>query len=221
MTGNDAIEPPQIDWDALGNTLADCMLTKNCSDVKIMAEGMEYPDYKIIVQGQSFPCHKVFLSGRSEFFKTRFLKETSCDKLEIDHLRKTAVREILTYLYAGKTESENYIDLYRAAVYFRLADLVSWCEKKLCETLTVENVVECLSVVSENQGKELRRAATLFVVDQWENVKQLEEWKHFVKDNPQLTTEIIDEMYIQLSKQIERKKKVSILQVYNILLFHN
>merc|ERR1719369_2601666 len=73
----------------------------------------------------------------------------------------------------------------------------------LCETLTVENVVEYLSVVSENQGIELRRAATLFVVDQWENVKHLEEWKQFVKDNPQLTTEIIDEMYIQLG----RKKK--------------
>ena len=170
---------------------------------------MEYPDFHLVVQGERVPCHKVFLSGRSDFFQACFqsqMKETSTDEFKIDDntsMNSSTLKQILNYFYTGKTDSvEDYLGLYEAADFFQLVDLANWCEVKLCKNLTVDNVIDCLNLSTTNTVLRLRRAAILFVVKHWENVKQIEEWEQFVKLNPELTIEIMDEMYTQIKNLV-------------------
>ena len=189
--------------------LPDTMPTKYSSDLQKMAIDMEYPDFHLVVQGERLACHKVFLSGRSDFFQACFhsqMKETSADEFKIDDntsMTSSSLKQILNYFYTGKTDSvEDYLGLYEAADYFQLVDLANWCEVKLCKNITVDNVIDCLTLCTTNTVLKLRRAAILFVVDQWENVKQIDEWEQFVKLNPELTIEIMDEMYTQIKNLV-------------------
>ena len=105
----------------------------------------ESSDVEINCGGQVFHCHKLILSTRSPVFSAMFqnnMKEKKIRKVSLEGLIPEVAAEMFKFIYTGTLSVNDQIfptDLLKAANQYQLDLLKKVCEKKLCNTVTIEN----------------------------------------------------------------------------------
>lgn len=103
-------------------------------------------DVKLNCEGTEFKVHKCVLMARSPVFQAMFeadMKEKQKMEVDIEDFPKTAVLDMIRFIYLGKLENVvNSEALFKLAGKYQIKELQDLCCKKFIETVTRENVIE-------------------------------------------------------------------------------
>lgn len=183
----------------------DSLVSQNkFSDVKLVASAKEDSKSKAV----EFPAHQLILAARSPVFERMFehkMQERVTNKVKVDDLHPSVLREMLTYIYTGRVpriSDENMAyDLLYAADKYQLDHLKSLCEQQIICSLQIQNVARIIQVAHLHNAPELKRAALRFISKNAAAVRATKEWEQ-VKQCPEILDEVIQVMHtVILSKR--------------------
>ncbi|KAJ8680889.1 hypothetical protein QAD02_016676 [Eretmocerus hayati] len=109
----------------------------------------DFSDVTLVVEGKKLYAHRIILSNGSDVFAA-MLKEESKEKMpkiiEIEDFDHDVILELLRFLYGGKVNCLELVSekLLIAADKYGVSLLKNLCEKYLCSTLTIENVLKMI-----------------------------------------------------------------------------
>jgi len=168
-------------------------------------------DFTVICEGKEYPCHKVILASRSDVFRAMVINETEEkkeNKVEIMDSSADIVKAMLDYIYTAKIPAnieDINADLLYVAVKYILPGLIKACEVSLLDSISSSNCLDTLVTLDRHcPGSTSRKDAIKYVAENILKITDSEDWDMFPKEQPQLTTEIINCMAIKNKVQIEK-----------------
>lgn len=164
--------------------------------------------------GVSLPAHKIILSARSPVFAAMFanpMKEILEDKVDINDIDESIVRNMLSYMYTGKTSNLTFLsseDLLFAADKYQLEDLKALCSDFLKNTISPENVLKIL-VLGDMHDEDLKYFAVNYICNkccnhpgEFDVLEKTEEWKTLRKERPDLTVDVLTSLVKSKDRKI-------------------
>lgn len=155
-----------------------------------------FTDIILTTHGEVFPAHKNILAARSPVFAVTE-GETNC--VEIKDIDGEILENILLYVYTGRCESSIKLAdrLLVAAEKYDLQMLKKMCEDELIENLLIENLsidnaLATLIFADMNCATVLKSETITFIVVNFIELMNTEEWKNFNQSNYQLLKEICE-----------------------------
>jgi hypothetical protein len=137
-------------------------------------------DLQFLVKGHIAPinAHKVVLFFRNSYFKNmvRFGTATSqTAMIEVDNCSYEVFSMLLRFLYTGKVDitSEVAVELLRAASFYCVLELQKRAEEFLSREISVENVVNLLSISDECNAEDLKKNCVPFLLRHIHDVVRL------------------------------------------------
>ena len=114
-------------------------------DFKRLYECMPYSDMNFILDGEQIKAHKSILASFSDTLALLFKVENA---IQMERISTKAFRSCLRYLYFGDTNLEQSIacELVPFARKHRLNSLLKICEDKIRVNVSVETVVDVLTI---------------------------------------------------------------------------
>ncbi|KAG2393670.1 hypothetical protein C9374_007201 [Naegleria lovaniensis] len=151
----------------------DIKITTDIEDLQeidyILQEELENnPLFANVLECKGFYLHKSILSSRSEFFKKLLQYDGKSNEdskaypiCHINNFSLSTLFIVFQFIYGGLREdmtmyTENLVEVFVASDLFLLYGLKKFCEQKICETITEENV-EQLYAISIIYNSELIR----------------------------------------------------------------
>lgn len=130
--------------------------------------------------------HKNILAGRCEYFKALFssnMLEARSSKIIEPEYSYASMRAILQFIYTDEAPAlENIaVELLVASNKYMLERLKNLCEDYLAQTMTLENVIDILSLAELHVASELKSLALKFAVKHFEAVIKLPAFKSLSK----------------------------------------
>lgn len=172
----------------------DCTI-KVCDDYETLFENGTSSDVVFTADGKEFNLHKSILMARSPVFQAMFehsMKENAENVVEIVDVKHEVLNELFRFIYAGKVNAIESIaeDLLVAADKYLVQDLKTMCETDLCLNISVDNVLQYISLASMNNATELKSQAISFFVSNSEDIVDGTEFESFTKSHPDLMCEL-------------------------------
>lgn len=128
--------------------------------------------------------HKQILGPLNPFFLDIFISQPELKKIEILDLDPEAFRVFTDYLYTGKVSDENISEeLFRVAHRYVDPTLKNICRKKLGTNFNTENVARRLLTFFNCKETKLLRAACMFLVRNYNDVKSRVDFKQIVENH--------------------------------------
>lgn len=148
MTMECAPNPTQIPIEKFINTTVH--RKKIVSNNKCILNEPKYSDFTFIVQGSEFKVHKNILAASSIVFDKVFsakLSETVTNECKIEDIDPVIFGYLLAFIYCGelpeKLHEENVArELFKAAHYYQIDELVETCTFVESYSLTVDNALD-------------------------------------------------------------------------------
>ncbi|XP_003424244.2 speckle-type POZ protein-like [Nasonia vitripennis] len=130
----------------------------------------EFSDVKFVVEGKTIYANKVILISRSSVFSAMFrnpMKEAQESAVEITDIEYNVMLETLRFVYVAKVnEIEKFSkSLLATADKYDLGGLKEICTDHLCTKISVESVVEYLSLADLHNVRQLKEKAIKFIID--------------------------------------------------------
>ena len=140
---------------------------------------------------KTFHAHKVILSARSRVFSALFqhdMQENINSRVDIEDAEPNVVEEMLRFIYTGKVKDLNLIacELFKISDQYLLDGLKLICEDTLCKSLSVENVLEMISLADLHNAKTLKTKAEEFRVTHAKEIVQTASFKSAENLNMQI-----------------------------------
>ncbi|XP_013394154.1 protein roadkill [Lingula anatina] len=195
----------------------------NCSPVKVpecklsedlgsLFERSAFSDVMLNVGGREFQAHKAILAARSPVFNAMFehdMEERKLNRVEITDVEHEVMREILRFIYTGKTSNLEKMadDLLAAADKYALERLKVMCEEALCTNLVVENACEVLVLADLHSAEQLKSHAIDFINSHATDVMDTAGWKAMVTNSPHLIAEAFRALASQQSPPLGPPRK--------------
>lgn len=181
---------------------------------KLLSSG-QHSDFTIVVEedaveGEGEPyseeikVHKIILEARSPVFAAmlkRDMREGSEGKVVIRDIKAPVFRALLHFVYTDSLPKDLDGDnltvamaqhLLVAADQYGLERLRTMCERRLCETVDVENAATTLTLAEQNHAKELKRVCLEFVARHLGAVMDTSGYKHLTASCPKLQGDILE-----------------------------
>lgn len=155
----------------------------------------KFSDVKLVTPcGRSIPAHKNILAARSPIFSAMFehdMVESKSNVVEIADVEHDVLKDMLRFIYSGKVENvENAAcGLLAAADKYGIEGLKSMCEEVLCDTMSVDNVVDVLVVADRHNIGYLKARALNFIKAHIGDVIESEGFKSMMQTD--ILTDII------------------------------
>jgi speckle-type POZ protein len=179
------------------NVLPESVIIPECrlsDDLLLMFENQKFTDVTISAGGKELGAHKAVLAARSPVFAAMFehnMEEKATNRVEIIDLEYKVVREMLIFIYSGKSpnvkEMANY--LLSAADKYGLDRLKLICEDTLCSNLSVDNSTHILILADLYNAHSLKAEAINFITSHATEVAETDGWKNMLKYCPSLVSE--------------------------------
>jgi len=124
-------------------------------------------------------AHKIILTARSDYFRTTFegsFKESGLTQVNVREIDRNIFLELLRFMYTNDISEQDdlIVDILEASGRFLLDDLKQKIEKQLESQIDTENVLDLLTISEATHTPKLRKACTLFLVDNLKNVKNIQ-----------------------------------------------
>uniref|UniRef100_A0A0K0F515 Speckle-type POZ protein (inferred by orthology to a human protein) n=1 Tax=Strongyloides venezuelensis TaxID=75913 RepID=A0A0K0F515_STRVS len=166
------------------------------NDMAGMLQSAIFSDCTIEVQDSQIKVHKCVIASRSKVFKS-LLTDGECkfgpNVIEINGFRLEVVKEMVNYLYTGKSPNmdEMALELFEIGHKYELEQLKSMAEKNLVYSLSIENVCDYLERTLLYSSEILSEWYLRFVYFNLENIVNKEEWKVIANKYPSLNAKLL------------------------------
>jgi len=172
-----------------------------CDSLRLLLESKRLADVTLIVGGERIEAHSLVLMARSSVFDAMFsssMRESREREVVIKDLKASAMRELLSFFYAGSVrketldQDESTITLLQAAHRYEATPLIEVCTQALRSRLTAENVSERLEIADLMECSVLREQCLEFMQRHMADVKATESYSRLVERHPSLLKDIVD-----------------------------
>jgi len=146
--------------------------------LKRFVNNSEFSDVTFILEDNSvIHSHKIILSSRSCFFDCMFnsgMAESRQKEIKLLDIMQTIFCNVLEFLYTGDCDitTDNVEELLIASNRFTVTQLKLKCEYFIQDHLTVHNAAYYLELSDRHQAAELRSAALMITVRNFEEVSK-------------------------------------------------
>eukprot|EP00804_Cyclotella_cryptica_P008824 CCRYP_013052-RA/>CCRYP_013052-RA protein AED:0.12 eAED:0.12 QI:156/1/0.87/1/0.42/0.37/8/4112/838 len=156
---------------------------------------MSVSDITIVVEGIPVRAHKLMLM-RCPYFRAMLLSEmaeSSQSTVYIEIVRHSIFLSVLEYLYTDEVTIplESAMELFVAADLFGIPRLQAMCERKLLESITVENAATIFHAADVHSASSLRSKALGYVLSHFEAVSKTSAFEDMARCNVELVFEIL------------------------------
>lgn len=181
-------------------------------DLGQLFESQRFSDVTLAVGGREFQAHKALLAARSPVFAAMFeheMEERRHNRVEIKDVDHEVLREMLRFLYTGKTNNLDKMadDLLAAADKYAMERLKVMCEEALCASLNVDNAAEVLILADLHSAEQLKAQAVDFVNIHATEVMETPGWKSMISTHPHLIAEAFRALATQQVPPINLPRK--------------
>lgn len=151
-------------------------------------------DVSLLADGQEYKAHKAILAARSPVFGAMFeheMEERKNGRVEIPDVDSDVFREMLQFIYTGKTSKLDQMaaELLAAADKYALDRLKVMCEESLCSSLSIDNVCSVLILADLHCASHLKEYAVEFVNSHAVEVTDSAGWTTLVTNHSHLLAE--------------------------------
>lgn len=158
-------------------------------------DAMSLSDITLMVEGIPVRAHKLMLM-RCPYFKAMLLGNMSESTQSVVHLeivRHRIFLVVLEYLYTDEVDIplDIAMELFVAADLFAIPRLQSMCERRLLESMTVENAATIFHTADVHSAVSLRDKALGYVLSHFEAVSKTDAFEDMARSNVELVFEIL------------------------------
>jgi hypothetical protein len=165
------------------------------SDMRNLVDDDTMSDITFIVEDQPVYAHKLILT-RSSYFRALFLgdmRESRLATIRIEQVRHPVFLSILEYLYTDnlRINLDSAMELFEAADLFCIPRLKTMCEKRMLQSITVENAATIFHAADMHTANSLRRKALKYLLSHFEEVSKTESFEEMGRSNMELVFEVL------------------------------
>ena len=123
---------------------------------------------------------------------TTNMREKINNEIQVDDIKPEVMAELLEFIYIGTASNLDKfaVDLFIAADKYQINSLKDHCEKKIINSLGVENCFSLL-IMGDMLSPSIKKIALKFVVENRERIKNAKE----LADYPSLMMEVLNEFF--------------------------
>jgi len=156
---------------------------------------MSLSDITIMVENVPVRAHKLMLM-RCPYFRAMLLgdmAESSQSIVSIEIVRHPIFLAVLEYLYTDDVPIplDSAMELFVAADLFGIPRLQAMCERRLLESITVENAATIFHAADVHSANSLRNKALGYVLSHFEAVSKTTAFEDMARCNVELVFEIL------------------------------
>ncbi len=169
---------------------------KTVDDLASFYDNEKFSDVILAVGATKIAAHRNILSARSEYFARMFdsdFKESKDKIVKIQGENEDLFRKMIKLIYSNDFSELTYdvaMDLIILAQKYNFPNLIKSCSKIIFENLKISTCVDILAVAETAQLKELKKAATNYILLNLKALMETEEWKELEDKNPKRALEI-------------------------------
>ena len=160
-----------------------------------MVDDETLSDVTFIVEGTPVFAHKIMLM-RCSYFRALFLGEMIESKLStirIEQVSHPIFLQVLEYLYTDQLRIpfESAMELFEAADLFCIPRLKTMCEKRMLQSITVENAAAIFHASDMHSATALRQKTKKYILSHFEAVSKTLCFEDMGRSNIELVFELL------------------------------
>lgn len=165
------------------------------SEFRALVDEETLSDVTFLVEGTPVYAHKLILM-RCSYFRALFLgdmKESKLATIRIEQVSHPIFLQILEYLYTDQLEIsfESAMELFEAADLFCIPRLQTMCEKRMLQSINVENAAGIFHAADMHSAQALRSKAKKFLLSHFEDVSKTQCFEEMGRGNIELVFELL------------------------------
>jgi len=167
------------------------------SDLRSFINDDGLSDVTFIVDGQSVFAHKIMLT-RCSYFRAMFMgemMEANQTTIRLEQVSYPIFLAVLEYLYTDKVHIllEDAMDLFVAADLFCIPRLQTMCEKRMLQSITIENAATIFHAADVHSAVALRLKCLKYILAHFEAVSKSPAFEQMARNNVELVFEILQQ----------------------------
>lgn len=165
------------------------------SEFRALVDNETLSDVTFIVEGKPVYAHKLFLLRCSYFLALILgdMKESNMKTIRIEQVSHPTFLKILEYLYTDQLRI--YLDcameLFEAADLFCIPRLQTMCEKRMLQSINVENAAAIFHAADLHSAMALREKAKKFILSHFELISKTSSFEEMGRSNIDLVFELL------------------------------
>ena len=165
------------------------------SEFRALVDDETLSDVTFIVEGISVYAHKLILM-RCSYFRALILgdmKESNMKTIRIEQVSHPTFLKILEYLYTDKLRIhlDSAMELFEAADLFCIPRLKTMCEKRMLQSINVENAAAIFHAADLHSALALRQKAKKFILSHFESISKTSCFEEMGRSDIDLVFELL------------------------------
>lgn len=165
------------------------------SDFQAMINDSTLSDVTFVVDGTAVYAHKLMLM-RCSYFRALFLGEMIESRqatIRIEQVPHPIFLSVLEYLYTDqlRISLNNAMDLFEAADLFCIPRLKTMCEKRMLQSINVENAASIFLASDMHSATALRQKTKKYILSHFEEVSKSYSFEEMGRNNIELVFELL------------------------------
>lgn len=165
------------------------------SDFRDLINNETLSDVTFLVEEQPVYAHKLMLM-RSAYFKALILgemRESRLSTIRIEQVSHHIFLTILEYLYTDqvKIPFDCAMELFEAADLFCIPRLKTMCEKRMLQSISVENAAAIFHAADMHSALALRQKAKKYILSHFEEISKTACFEDVGRSNIELVFELL------------------------------
>uniref|UniRef100_A0A0K0F3C2 Speckle-type POZ protein-like (inferred by orthology to a human protein) n=1 Tax=Strongyloides venezuelensis TaxID=75913 RepID=A0A0K0F3C2_STRVS len=186
--------------------------SKLTSDYGNLYDSSSFYDCVIKVEDKEIKVLKAILAARSPVFHDIFTstsEESQTNIIEIKDFNVEVVEKMLIYIYTDKVSDiqNNANKIFEIANIYKLDGLKAISEQSMCNSLTIDNVLERFALSKKYPTERLKECCEELILKNAECVTTTKEWENFVLLHPSLIGNLFSKLVKINSKESNSEKK--------------
>lgn len=170
-------------------------------DYAQLLERNNFTDVNFVIDDEKFSAHRLVLSARSSVFAAMFnsnMMEKNNGLVEITDIQSNIFKHLLRFIYCSKVDDVDLSELLKlmlAGDKYSIKSLITVCEERISQQLTVDNVMDILITADLARAGVLKKECKEFVFKNRNEVIDTEGYKNFVKSR---RNDLLSELFCQI-----------------------
>jgi hypothetical protein len=165
------------------------------AEFRALVDDETLSDVTFLLEGTPVYAHKLMLM-RCSYFRALFLgemKESRMATVRIEQVSHPIFLQILEYLYTDQLRIpfESAMELFEAADLFCIPRLKTMCEKRMLQSISVENAAAIFHTADMHSAVALRQKAKKYILSHFEAVSKTLLFEEVGRNNIELVFELL------------------------------
>jgi N-acetylneuraminic acid mutarotase len=165
------------------------------NDLRSMINDSTLSDITFVVEDKPIYAHKLLLA-RSSYFQALFLgnmRESTLETIRLEQVRYPIFMQVLEYLYSDhvRISFNDAMELFEAADLFCIPRLKTMCEKRMLQSITVDNAATIFHAADMHSATALRQKARKYILAHFEEASKTHAFEEMGRRNIELLFELL------------------------------